>query len=136
MAAPHDQLGDIQKANARAQQETRTVSTVQADAIAQQEEHLQTQVREAEQLMSKQVNTPCRSAEAIVIPAGHKLMRAVTATVDEPAPNPHCTLMFEVTMSWTKQTAQIDPSEFDWETSTVTETSPAPEHTLESDSDF
>ena len=83
--------------------------------------------------MSKQVNTTCRSTEDIMIPAGHKLMRAITATVDEPASNLHCTVMFEVT--GTKQTAQIDPKEFDWETSTVPETNPLPEHTSESDSD-
>ena len=60
-------------------------------------------------------------------------MRAVTATVDESASNLHCTMMFEVT--GTNQTAQIDPSEFEWENSTVTETKPAPEQTSESDSD-
>ena len=59
-AVLHDQLVDIQRANTWAQQETNTVSTVQADDIAQQEEHLQTQVREVEQLMSKQVNTTSR----------------------------------------------------------------------------
>jgi UTP:GlnB (protein PII) uridylyltransferase len=110
-AVLQDQLVDIQKASTWAQQETNTVSTVQADDIAQQEEHLQTQVREVEQLMSKQVNTTCRSTEDIVTPAGHKLMRAVTATVAELASNLHCTMMFEVT--GTKQTAQIDPNEFD-----------------------
>jgi hypothetical protein len=151
-AVLQDQLVDIQKANTWAQQQTSTVSTVQADDIAQQEEHLQAQVKEVEQLMSKQVSTTCRSTEDIIIPAGHKLMRAVTATVDEPASNLHCTMVFEVIgtkqtiqidpseFEWkedtvTKQTSQIDPGEFDWGTSTVTATSPALEHTSESDSD-
>ena len=53
--------------------------------------------------------------------------------MDEPASNLHGTVMFEV--NGTKQTAQIDSSEFDWETRTVTEDSPASEHTSESDSD-
>ena len=109
------------------------MSAVQAGDIAQQEEYLQTQVREVEQLMSQHVNTTCRSTEDIVIPAGHKLMRAVTATVDEPASNLHCTMMFEV--NGTKQTAPIDPDEFDWESETVTDICPVSEHTSESDSD-
>ena len=135
VTALQDQLGDIQKANTMswAQHETRTVSAVQADDIAQHEEYIHTHVKEAEQLMSQQVNTMCRSTEAVVITAGHKRMRAVTATLDEPASNLHCIMPLEV--NGTKQTAQIDASEFDWETRTVIEASPAPEHTPESDSD-
>ena len=45
--------------------------------------------------MAQQVNTTCRSTEDIVIPAGHKLVRAATATIDESASNLHCTMMLE-----------------------------------------
>ena len=96
------------------QQNAHRVSAVQVASIQSEESELQRQIADIEQLMSsKNVTTTCRATENMLIPPCHWERQAVTATVNMPADQLHCTMVFEV--NGIKAVTDIDQGEFDQE---------------------
>ena len=105
-----DHLSEVQEAQQWSQQNIHQVSAVQVASIQNGESELQKQIADIEQLMSsKNVTTSCRATEDMLIPPGHRERQAVTATVDMPADQLHCTMVFEV--NGIKAVADIDHEE-------------------------
>ena len=62
-------------------------------------------------MADKRLHTVCRATEDMCIPPGCRLEKAITATVDAPASELHCTMVMEVTSL--KRVAHQDKHEFD-----------------------